>query len=448
MNIQASPIKSEPIADRLIAQCVNEFPQDWGAARLRHLAREPLAYGANEAALEDSPNFPRFIRITDINEDGSLRSDIFKSLAPEIAESYLLKEGDVLLARSGATVGKAFIYRKEWGQACFAGYLIKFSCNRDLLLPEFLFQFTQSSIYWAQVKSGTIQSTIQNFSAEKYSELFIPLPPIERQQKICEYLDRETQKIDSLIAAKKRLLELLAEKRRSMITQAVTRGLTVDVSMKDSGVAWIGQIPEDWNIVSLSFLAKVKSGVAKGRNLGSNQTMHVPYLRVANVQDGYVNLDDVANIEVLPEEVSAFSLRRGDVLMNEGGDADKLGRGAVWDAAIEPCLHQNHVFAVRCHGIEPEWLSTLTGSSYAKAYFESRAKQSTNLASISSTNLKELPVVLPPRDMQISIVNELRGLLTKLDALCNMTSHGIALLQERRTSLISAAVTGQLSIPD
>ncbi len=352
--------------------------------------------------------------------------------------------GDVLFGKLRPYLAKAHL--AEDSGVCTTELLVmKPHRNID---GKFLLRVILTREFIETVNAETFGVKMPRADWNTVSNVVIPLPPLSQQYKIADYLDRTTQSIDALIAAKKRLLELLAEKRRSTITQAVTRGLTADVPMKDSGVAWIGQIPEDWNIVSLSFLAKVKSGVAKGRNLGSNQTMHVPYLRVANVQDGYVNLDDVANIEVLPEEVSSFSLRIGDVLMNEGGDADKLGRGAVWNGAIEPCLHQNHVFAVRCHGIEPEWLSTLTGSSYAKAYFESRAKQSTNLASISSTNLKELPVVLPPRDIQIRIVNELQSLLAKLDALCDVTNHGIALLQERRTSLISAAVTGQLQIPD
>ena len=118
---------------------LREIPANWQVRRLRYLASGPLMYGANEAASETDPSFPRFVRITDISEDGSLRPETFRSLPSEIAEPYLLREGDILLARSGATVGKTFIYRKEWGKACFAGYLIRFPCNRDLLLPRFPF---------------------------------------------------------------------------------------------------------------------------------------------------------------------------------------------------------------------------------------------------------------------------------------------------------------------
>jgi type I restriction enzyme, S subunit len=138
------------------------------------------------------------------------------------------------------------------------------------------------------------------------------------------------------------------------------------------------------------------------------KVLELPYLRVANVQDGYIDTHDVTTIEILPEELERYSLRKGDVLMNEGGDNDKLGRGAVWDAQIFPCLHQNHVFAVRPHESDlSDWITLVTSSSYAKFYFFSRAKQSTNLASISATNIKRLPIVLPPMKERLEILKSI-----------------------------------------
>lgn len=134
--------------------------------------------------------------------------------------------------------------------------------------------------------------------------------------------------------------------------------------------------------------------------------------------------------------------------MNEGGDADKLGRGCVWRGEISPCLHQNHVFAVRPIRIVSEWLNAWTLSDGAKAYFESRAKQSTNLASISASNIKELPVPLPPPAEQRAIVAHIVTETAKLDALRTATQRTIALLKERRASLIAAAVTGKITVED
>ena len=126
------------------------------------------------------------------------------------------------------------------------------------------------------------------------------------------------------------------------------------------------------------------------------EQVRLPYLRVANVQDGYLDLAEIATIEIAVTEVGRYLLQPGDVLMNEGGDFDKLGRGYIWRGEIAPCSHQNHVFAVRPRRVSPEWLNAIPGSAYAQFYFKTRSKQSTNLASISSTNLMELPVILPP----------------------------------------------------
>lgn len=132
--------------------------------------------------------------------------------------------------------------------------------------------------------------------------------------------------------------------------------------------------------------------------------------------------------------------------MNEGGDYDKLGRGCIWHGQIERCIHQNHVFAVRPRGAPPEWISAIIASQYAQFYFMIQSKQSTNLASISSTNLMELPVVVPPSAEQNMILSFIAGASSSFDSLTAEAKRAIDLLQERRTALISAAVTGKIDV--
>jgi type I restriction enzyme, S subunit len=216
---------------------------------------------------------------------------------------------------------------------------------------------------------------------------------------------------------------------------------------KDSGVEWLGEIPAHWEVKRLKFVADVLSGVAKGRDLGQKDVVELPYLRVANVQDGYLDLADIATIIVGVDEVERYSLKYGDVLMNEGGDFDKLGRGYVWEETIAPCLHQNHVFAVRPHsGVDPYWISIITLTSYAKHYFILKSKQSTNLASISGTNLKELPVLMPPEGERNEILLYVKDATAKIDALISRIQEGIEKLREYSTALISAAVTGKIDV--
>jgi restriction endonuclease S subunit len=201
---------------------LGEIPAHWSAWRLKHLASEALSYGANEAALEDNPEWPRFVRITDIATDGSLRDETFKSLPPEVAEPFLLEDGDLLFARSGATVGKSFIYRPSWGIACFAGYLIRFRSDRNKVLPDFLNLYAQSSVYWHQVSTGTIQATIQNFSAEKYADIIVPLPPMSQQREIVEAMANKQARFDGLTLQIRDSVAVMKERRAALISAAVT----------------------------------------------------------------------------------------------------------------------------------------------------------------------------------------------------------------------------------
>lgn len=163
-------------------------------------------------------------------------------------------------------------------------------------------------------------------------------------------------------------------------------------------------LPEGWRKVPLEQVAEVRTGLAKGKQ-STADAISLPYLRVANVQDGHLDLREVKLIEVERHQVARYSLKSGDILMTEGGDFDKLGRGAVWQAQIDPCLHQNHVFAVRALAdlVDPGYLSALAASEHGRTYFLSCAKRSTNLASINSSQLKAFPVILPPLSEQRGI---------------------------------------------
>lgn len=216
--------------------------------------------------------------------------------------------------------------------------------------------------------------------------------------------------------------------------------------MKNSGVAWLGRVPAHWEVKPLKWIAAVQTGVAKGKDYGERPTAEVPFLRVANVQDGYLDLEDVATIELPGDEVDRYRLQVGDVLMNEGGDFDKLGRGHVWAGEIPVCVHQNHVFAVRPHGVRSEWLNLFTSSAPAQFYFMGRSKQSTNLASISSSNLMELPVPVPPSGEQAAICQEIAKAHAHLNRLSERCHQSVELLRERRSALVTAAVTGQIDL--
>jgi type I restriction enzyme, S subunit len=166
----------------------------------------------------------------------------------------------------------------------------------------------------------------------------------------------------------------------------------------------VKKLPSNWKKKRLETVAIIQTGITKNQN-SKEECIELPYLRVANVQDGYLDLSEIKTINIHKDKVNRYRLENGDVLLTEGGDFDKLGRGAVWEGQIQNCLHQNHVFAVRpnSHELLSSFLSAQTGSSYGKRYFLSCSKQSTNLASINSSQLKAFPVLLPPLPEQKAI---------------------------------------------
>ena len=206
---------------------LGEVPENFNCIKLKQLAIGKLTYGANESADQEVKEHPRYIRITDIKEDGTLNPETFKSLSPETAEQYLLSNNDILFARSGATVGKTFKYSDSWGVCCFAGYLIKISINAKIANPDYIFYYLNSHAYWEYVSSNQSQSTIQNVSAEKYANFTIAVPKLAEQNAIVNYLNKETERLNILIAKQKTLIEKLKEYRASIISHAVTGKINV-----------------------------------------------------------------------------------------------------------------------------------------------------------------------------------------------------------------------------
>lgn len=192
--------------------------------------------------------------------------------------------------------------------------------------------FQEEYYRWGKGIVADLWST--NFSDMK--NIVLGVPSEEEQTQIARVLDHETARIDALIEEQQRLIELLKEKRQAVISHAVTKGLDPTVSMKESGVEWLGEVPAHWVVGPLRWYATIQGGIAKGKDYEGRETVSLPYLRVANVQNGFVDLTEVKEISVLESEVERYSLRSGDVLMNEGGDNDKLGRGTVWQGQIEP----------------------------------------------------------------------------------------------------------------
>lgn len=212
--------------DRVVEASGHEWlgpvAKGWKVEHLKRLVVEPLAYGLSEAAELEDRELPRFIRITDFDQNGKLRDETFRSLPREVAKEAMLKEGDVLFARSGATAGKTFMFSGYQGEACFAGYLVCARTMRWKLLPRFLYHYTKSLPYEAWKRLIFTQTTIPNISAAKYNYLAVPLPSIKEQEAIVEHIDSAQQRAEDLLANIREQIDTLLAYRKSLIHECVT----------------------------------------------------------------------------------------------------------------------------------------------------------------------------------------------------------------------------------
>jgi type I restriction enzyme S subunit len=276
----------------------------------------------------------------------------------------------------------------------------------------------------------------------------IPVPPQDEQQQISRYLDWQTSKINQFIKAKKKLIALLKEQKQNIINEAVTKGINQDVEMKDSGVAWLGNVPEHWNVLPIKRFVVLQNGITLGANYYGQEAIEKPYLRVANVQNGHFDLRVVKTISIPVSDVFRYLLRAGDVLITEGGDLDKLGRGEVWEDQVEGCLHQNHIFCVRTNEdiMLPKYLSIILNARPGREYFMLTAKKTTNLASTNSSKVKAFHTTVPPLEEQEAIVRHIEKETALIDKTIARTEREIELIQEYRIRLVSDAVTGKIDV--
>ncbi|OBU38732.1 restriction endonuclease subunit S [Photobacterium damselae] len=428
---------------------LGDIPLNWSVCRLKQMLSSPMSYGANEAAERAITSEPRYIRITDMNNDGSLKNDTFRSLPWDVANQYLLKDLDILLARSGATVGKSFIYRKDFGNCCYAGYLIKASCDSAKLNPEYAFWFFQSAQYWQYISSSQIQATIQNVSAEKYGEMYLPLPSsINEQNQIAAFLDHETAKIDTLIEKQQKLIELLKEKRQAVISHAVTKGLNPDAPMKDSGVEWLGEVPEHWGVSRLKYHCSVKGRIGFRGYTVEDLVDKSDGALVLGATEMTINGDITLNN---PKYISwrkyyespEIMLQKGMILVVQRGST--VGKIAHIDKELGMATINPSLVLLRDLKINSKFITySLMGS-----LIQHKVKMqtsSTAIPMISQEQIGNYVQLLPSHEEQQQIVNYISQNISKINDGISSSKKSIKLMQERRTALISAAVTGKIDV--
>lgn len=407
-------------------------------------------------------------------------------------DDYLFNEEIILLGEDGAPFldpfkQKAFVVSgKSWVNnhahvlRSLGGVLNSFVCN---YLNMFDFH-------------GYITGTTRlKLNQTRMRQIPIPLAPVSEQKRIVAEIEKQFSRLDKAVENLKQVKANLKRYKASVLKSAVEGKLTEEwrkanpcaepadkllerisierrktweaaelAKMEAKGKApkndkWknrykdveppievdLPYIPEEWRWVRLDTVAEIKGGITKDRKRVLKSAIELPYLRVANVQRGYLDLEHIKYIQISEEKIPDFLLEEGDILFNEGGDIDKLGRGWIWEGQIERCTFQNHVFRARLYvnEIQQKWISWFSNT-FGQRYFMAEGKQTTNLASINKTMLSAFPVPLPPIDEQSELIRQIEKKYSIIEKIENDLDDRFTMAENLRRSILKKAFTGKL----
>lgn len=427
---------------------IGEIPEGWEISKVSYFYEVQLGKMLQPQKKSETDTEEKYLCAANVGKN-SLSLDTLKTMWFSQTEKHQfdLKEGDLLVVEGGDVASCAIIetpIRNLFFQNAL--HRVRPLHNESVAFLRYWLMTAKSYGYIDLICN---KATIAHFSKEKFIALPILVIPQDIQSKIVSFLDLECKQIDDLLSKSRSSIEEYKKLKQAVITQAVTKGVRGEREMKDSGVEWIGEIPKEWRKTQLRHCATIKSGITLGKSYSKDTVLiERPYLRVANVQGGYVDLNDLATIQVTPDEDLKYRLHSGDVLMTEGGDRDKLGRGCVWHGEIEPCLHQNHVFAVQTNEtvLLPEFLEYLTASNVGRSYFDVTAIKTTNLACTSSSKVLAFTIPLPPIEEQIEIISYIKKRSLELNKLIMKKELLVQELERYKKSLIYEVVTGKREV--
>lgn len=371
------------------------FPSTWRVARVEDLAKVQGGIQKQQTRRPVHNKYP-FLRVANV---GRGRLNLKEIHEVELFDGELtrlaLQAGDLLIVEGNGSpdeVGRAATWRGEIENCVHQNHLIRLRPS-DALLPDFLEVLWNSPSVRRQLRQvANSTSGLYTLSTGKINKIVLPVPPLEEQHRIIDALGRANE----LRTKRRATIALL-----NHLAQSIFTSLVGDVIENDRG----------WNEGrTLGDVAEVVSGITKGRKLPAGTMRTVPYLAVANVQAMRLEMAEIKTIDATETEIERYALKRNDLVLTEGGDPDKLGRGTLWRDELSECIHQNHIFRVRLHPdseIVPLYLNWLIASERGRRYFLKSAKQTTGIASINATQLRQFPLLEPPPSLQRNLADQL-----------------------------------------
>lgn len=317
---------------------------------------------------------------------------------------------------------------------------------------RYLYHWLSSDIFVRHLQGSAKGTQLPHVTLASIRSFHVPRFGHAEEHRIVDLLEDHLSRLDAADQGLRGSLSKLNGLRERTIADALTAASVTNrasASLGDVGTADgdLPSLPDGWAWARLGDVAEVVGGVTKdAKKQGDPAFVEVPYLRVANVQRGRLNLEQIMTIRVDPAKAKTLALQHGDVLLNEGGDRDKLARGWVWEDQIDGCIHQNHVFRARIHEprLDPYFLSW-TANTFGGRWAERNGKQSVNLASISLSMIRKMPVIVPPAGVAHDVISALQSQLQSYDRLAATLADSRARGAVLRRALLAAAFDGQLT---
>jgi type I restriction enzyme S subunit len=417
---------------------IGVIPDHWGSKKLKYLAKITLGKMLTPENKGDYLLKP-YLRSFNIQSEKVNVSDVKEMwFSEDELENLLLKKNDILI-NEGGDVGRSCLWNEEIGECYIQNSVnrVKFS-EGESNYYLFISLLHHSTKYYDSVVNRV---SIPHLTKEKLQEVKFLYPPIPEQTQIVEFLDRKTSLIDKLISVKQRKIELLKEKRTALINHVVTKGLNPNVKMKDSGIEWIGEIPDHWGSKKLKYVSDITLGKMLTPEDKGDYVLK-PYLRSFNIQAEYVDVSDIKEMWFSENELVKYRLKKGDLLINEGGD---VGRSCQWNEEIEECYIQNSVNRVRIFCGESKYFLLLSILHHSTKFYNSIVNR-VSIPHLTKEKLQEVPFLVPPKAEQTQIVEYLDEKTKEIDNLLTLEQKKIDLLKEYRQSLISEVITGKIKV--
>ena len=419
---------------------LGEVPNDWdilSIARVSNKITNGYVGATRDIFFDSGIRYLQSLHIKNNNINFHTPYYVSESWSNEKSKS-ILKEGDVLIVQTG-DIGQVAAVTKEF-EGCNCHALIIVSGTEKI--SGFYLAWLLNSNYGRQtLKSIQTGALHPHLNCDAIKDIKIPLPDIDIQNKITSFLDHETTKIDHLIEKQQQLIELLKEKRQAVISHAVTKGLNPNVPMKDSGVEWLGQVPEHWELKKLKYLGEAIIGLTYSPDDIVDEGEGTLVLRSSNVQNKKLVFND--NVYVNRDIPEKLRTKRNDILIcARNGSRALIGKNALIDERAEGVSFGAFMSIFRSK--YNNYLSKVFNSSLFE--YQSGTFLTATINQLTTGNLNSFEVPLPPFEERELIVSTLDNETTKIDSLIVKAESAIQLMQERRTALISAAVTGKIDV--